>query len=194
MLKLGDLSKRVDSLVFLNEVVSSKYEEFKDQLKTKADMLVDSITYVIDDVFSKSLDELPVRFAKYFLTIVHKLCSLKGIMLHVSEDKLYLFGEQLLTRLLIEGLDKVGDKGEGETMIRNLNGTMLRLLENCAPTNIFCVLILLLRKYKGYTELPKLPGLIIKCLLKLTKILENIAHELNIERVCASSLIMLRCS
>ena len=127
----------------------------------------------------------------YFQKNFTKTAICIDIMLHVWKDKL---GQQLLTRLLIEGLDKVGDKGEGETMIRNLNGTMLRLLENCAPTNIFCVLILLLRKYKGYTELPKLPGLIIKCLLKLTKILENIAHELNIERVCASTLIMLRCS
>jgi cytoskeleton-associated protein 5 len=60
---------------------------------------------------------------------------------------------------------------------------MLRLLENCNHTYIFCVLFNLLRKYKDYHKLPKLPGLIIKCLLKLSKILEKLIDKLNIEKI-----------
>jgi len=75
---------------------------------------------------------------------------------------------------LIENLDKIGENKEGELILKNLNASMLRQLENCNPTHIFCVLFTLLRKYKDFTVLPKLPGLIIKCLLKLSKILEKI--------------------
>lgn len=67
--------------------------------------------------------------------------------------------------------------------MKNLNASMLRLLDNANPSHIFCVLFNLLRKYKEYTVLPKLPGLIIKCLIKLNKILEKLAGNLDLERV-----------
>ena len=92
-------------------------------------------------------------------------------------------GEQLLTRLLIDNLDKMGQDKEGEFILKNLNASMLRCLENCNKTSIFCVLFNLLRRYKDQVNQPKLPGLIIKCLLKLSKILEKVINELDIERV-----------
>ena len=63
---------------------------------------------------------------------------------------------------------------------------MLRLLENCNHTYIFCVLFHLLRKHKNSTSLPKLPGLIIKCLLKLSKILEKLIDRLDMEKILLS--------
>ena len=60
---------------------------------------------------------------------------------------------------------------------------MLRLMDHANPSHIFCVLFNLLRKYKEYTVLPKLPGLIIKCLLKLSKVLEKTTSVLDIERI-----------
>lgn len=60
---------------------------------------------------------------------------------------------------------------------------MLRCLENCNKTSIFCVLFNLLRRYKDNPAQVKLPGLIIKCLLKLSKILEKVISELEIDRV-----------
>jgi len=67
--------------------------------------------------------------------------------------------------------------------VTNLNGSMLRCLENCNKTSIFCVLFNLLRRHKDNAVQVKLPGLIIKCLLKLSKILEKLINELDIERV-----------
>lgn len=67
--------------------------------------------------------------------------------------------------------------------MKNLNASMLRLLENCDPSYIFCVLFNLLRKYRDYALLPKLPGLIIKCLMKLSKILEKLIDVLDLERI-----------
>ena len=101
----------------------------------------------------------------------------------VREQEIYEMGEQLLTRLLIDNLDKLGADKEGEFILKNLNASMLRCLENCNKTSIFCVLFNLLRRYKDQTMQPKLPGLIIKCLLKLSKILEKVISELDIERV-----------
>ena len=104
-------------------------------------------------------------------------------MREVNEKEVYDLAEQLLTRLLIENLDKIGDNKEGEFILKNLNASMLRLLENCNHTIIFCVLFNLLRKYKDERMQPKLPGLIIKCLLKLSKLLEKLISRLDTERI-----------
>jgi hypothetical protein len=49
--------------------------------------------------------------------------------------------EQLLTKLLTDNLDKLGENKEGETILKNLNSSMLRMLENCNHTYVLCVLI-----------------------------------------------------
>ena len=106
--------------------------------------------------------------------------------MQVSEDRVFDLAEQLLTRLLIDNLDKVGENKEGETILKNLNSSMLRILENCNHTYIICVLINLQRKYKDYPSMPKLPNLIVKCLLKLSKIIEKLVDKLDIEKIFLS--------
>lgn len=101
-------------------------------------------------------------------------------MKEVDEQHCADLSEQLLTRLLIDGLN---ENKEGELILKNLNASMLRMLENCNHTYIFCVLFNHLRTYKDTKVLPKLPGLIIKCLLKLSKILEKLIDKLDMERV-----------
>lgn len=41
----------------------------------------------------------------------------------------------------------------------------------------------LLKKYKNFTVLPKMQGLVIKCLLKLSKIIEKQANSLQFNRI-----------
>ena len=148
-----------------------------------ANDLANAFTHVLVDIFERPLQDIPLRFAKYFVTIVNKACTCKEIMMEIDHDNVKDLAEQLLTRLLIENLDKIGENKEGELILKNLNASMLRQLENCNPTYIFCVLFTLLKKYKDYTVLPKLPGLIIKCLLKLSKILEKIIYQLQIDKI-----------
>lgn len=169
-------------MVSLNEMISA-IDVNKPVLVRAANDLVGAFTHVLNDIFDKNVEDIPLRFAKYFITIVLKTCSCKEIMREASEDKIFDLAEQLLTRLLIENLDKVGDNKEGELILKNLNSSMLRLLENCNHTYIFCVLFNLLRKYKDYPLMPKLPNLIIKCLLKLSKILEKLIDKLDIEKI-----------
>lgn len=63
---------------------------------------------------------------------------------------------------------------------------MLRILENCNHTSIICVLIDLQRKFRDYPQLPKIPNLIVKCLLKLSKIIEKLIDQLDIEKILLS--------
>jgi len=87
-----------------------------------------------------------------------------------------------LTRLLIENLDKIGQNKEGELILKNLNSSMLRMLENCNHTYIFVVLFTLLKDKKDDMSMPKLAGLIIKCLLKLSKIMDKLIDKLDLSK------------
>jgi hypothetical protein len=72
-LKYGDLSKRVDSLVALNEIISNLTE--REQAITRcANELCQAFTHVLIDIFERPISDIPLRFAKYFITIVNKAC------------------------------------------------------------------------------------------------------------------------
>jgi hypothetical protein len=73
-LKYGDLSKRVDSLVALNDMISDKEMNNKPALVRSANDLVSAFTHVLMDIFEKPIEDIPLRFAKYFITIVNKAC------------------------------------------------------------------------------------------------------------------------
>lgn len=68
-------------------------------------------------------------------------------MSEVSEKSVHDLVEQLLTRLLIDNLDKIGQNKEGELILKNLNSSMIRMLENCNHTYIFGTLFGLLKKF-----------------------------------------------
>lgn len=63
---------------------------------------------------------------------------------------------------------------------------MLRSLENCNHTYIFVVLFDMLVRYKDNPDFPKLPGLTIKCLLKLSKIMDKIIEKIDLSRFLLS--------
>lgn len=182
-LKYGDLSGKVDALVIINEVITKRMEETADSVLRNSNFLVDSISRVMHDLFNKTPDKIPLKFGKYFISIVNKVCSIKEIMMNVEERKILVLVEQLLLNLLIPDLDKLGERGEGQAIFRNINNTILRILENCSPTTVFVSFLTLLKKYKGYAKLEKLSGIIVKCLLKVTRVLDQLIDNISIERV-----------
>ena len=75
-------------------------------------------------------------------------------MRNVEEKRILILVEQLLLKLLIPGLDTLGERNEGQAMFRNLNNTILRVLENCHPTQVFrCVSQLAQENIKGILKL-----------------------------------------
>ena len=93
-LKDGDLLRRVDALVDINDIISalgnkqanetpgadaspatSESDIQAQALIKKSDDLLDAFTKVMNDIFSYPTSEIPLRFTKYFITIVNKTCS-----------------------------------------------------------------------------------------------------------------------
>ena len=197
LLKKGDMSKRVDALVSLNEKTTSQFEQNKDALKLHCDHMMETFAEVLQTIFEgKNPQEIPIRFAKYFMSVINKICSLKAIVKDCSKQSMSLLVSQLLQILIYEGLDKLGENNEGENMMKSLNVTMLRIMENCDPTNVFCTLLELFKNYRKaspptagmvtYINLTKIPALIVKCLLKLTKVIDSLIPNMDIAKILLS--------
>ena len=116
-LKYGDLSAQVDALVILNEVITTaNLEEHKESFRYNAAFLADTISKVMYDVFDKPPEAIPLKFGKYFISIVNKICSLPYVMGELEEHKVQTLVEQLLLKLLTPGLEHLGERGEGQVM------------------------------------------------------------------------------
>jgi hypothetical protein len=47
--------------------------------------LISAFTHVMSDIFNYPVNDIPLRFTKYFITIVNKTCASKEIMKEVNE-------------------------------------------------------------------------------------------------------------
>ena len=179
-----DPAKRVDALIFISEQASNPDAA---PLTNDVDKMLAVFAKVLQDIFAGSSPlQNGIRFAKYFMTIMNRICTIKSIVKNASKESMSALMEQLLIDLQYPGLAKLGDKGEGEALMKLLNMTMLRLLENCNPTRAFCSLINLFHKHKHVSSDDangKLPGLIVKCVLKLTKVIDSLLPALDISEV-----------
>jgi len=181
-----EISKRVDALVFLNEKLASD-SQFLDK---SLDFSIENINKILC-VFSKVLHsiftdytqaEFPARFAKYFLTILNKFCAMRCLIQQANSDSMNSLIFEVLSNLLYPGLEKLGENCEGENLMKSMNSCMLFLLEKSNPNIIFNVLINLYQNTENLIDkIPaKLPDLIVKCLLKLTKVLDSLIPMLDI--------------
>jgi hypothetical protein len=84
----NELSKRVESLIALNDIIQ-QVDKYELGIKRTANDLIGSFTHALKDIFDRPRNEIPLRFAKYFVTIVNKTCSCKQIMELVNEQDLY---------------------------------------------------------------------------------------------------------
>jgi hypothetical protein len=168
-------------------------------LKSKANTLVQAFHMVFKTICEKSKADVPVKFAEYFLNMSHKLCSSRTLMRAVNEQQLIIFTEEMLIRLISEEENKNEEmknahdevKASNETVIKTLNSIVLRILENSHPNVMFGVLFDLLIKYRRQASYVKILGLIVKCILKLTKVLEQMLPHLNPEVILLKSHLYL---
>ncbi len=83
-------------------------------------------------------------------SIVLKICSSQVIVQQVTQEKVFDLAEESLFRLLINGLDKIGEQIEGEQITKNLNASILRIFEIWNHTYTFCALVGIIKKSRYY--------------------------------------------
>ena len=79
-------------MIALNEIIQAVQKHEKG-IKYTANDLISAFTHVLIDIFERPIKDFPLRFAKYFVTIVNKTCSCKEIMEEVREQEIYEMSE-----------------------------------------------------------------------------------------------------
>lgn len=187
-LKEGSITKKIDSLLMINDITISEKDELKLLLKGNADILALTLLEVLKDSFDRA-KSTPNQFIHYFLNILHKVVSLKIFIGSVSNSILANFTEEMIVRLLLEDEAKTTvNQNHSYDFVKLLNSIMLRMLENSNLNEIYSILLDLLIKYRRKANSnTKTLALIIKCLWKLTKSFEGSISEINIGMILLKS-------
>ncbi|XP_072993641.1 protein MOR1-like isoform X1 [Typha latifolia] len=163
-----------------------------EDLVKEADKLVSCLAIMVPKTFSFSLSGASSRSCKYVLNTLMQTFQIKKLAHAVKETTL----DNLITELLLWLLDeRVPLMDDGSQLLKALNVLMLKILDNAERTSSFVVLIKLLKPLDPSrwpapvpsesfaTRNQKFSDLVVKCLIKLTKVLQSTIFEVDLDRI-----------
>nr|XP_043618716.1 protein MOR1 isoform X2 [Erigeron canadensis] len=172
-----------------------------DDLIKDADRLVSCLAAKVAKTFDFSLMGASSRSCKYVLNTLMQTFQNKRLAHAVNQRTL----DNLITELLLWLLDeRVSRMDDGSQLLKALNVLMLKILDNAERTSSFVVLINLLKPLdpSRWPSPPstesfssrnmKFSDLVVKCLIKLTKVLQSTIYEVDLDRILQSIHIYLQ--
>ncbi|KAK6932524.1 CLASP N-terminal domain [Dillenia turbinata] len=165
------------------------------------DDLVKDSDRLVAKTFDFSLMGASSRSCKYVLNTLMLTFQNKRLAHAVKESTL----DSLITELLLWLLDeRVPHMDDGSQLLKALNVLMLKILDNAERTSSFVVLINLLRPLDPSrwpspvsnetfaARNQKFSDLVVKCLIKLTKVLQSTINDVDLDRILQSIHIYLQ--
>ncbi|XP_047310498.1 protein MOR1 [Impatiens glandulifera] len=172
-----------------------------DAIIKDADRLVACLADKVAKTFDFSLSGASSRSCKYVLNTLMQTFQNKRLAHAVRERTL----DSLITELLLWLLDeRVSRMDDGSQLLKALNVLMLKILDNAERTSSFVVLIKLLcpldpsrwpspaSNEAFATRNQKFSDLVVKCLIKLTKVLQITIYDVDLDRILQSIHVYLQ--
>ncbi|GMH05428.1 hypothetical protein Nepgr_007268 [Nepenthes gracilis] len=172
-----------------------------DDIVKDADQLVSCLANKVAKTFDFSLTGASSRSCKYVLNTLMQTFQNKRLAHAVKESTLNDLITELLLWLLDERVPRMDDGGQ---LLKALNVLMLKILDNADRTSSFVVLITLLRPLDSakwpspassealVVRNQKFSDLVVKCLIKLTKVLQSTIYEVDLDRILQSIHVYLQ--
>ncbi|CAM6101171.1 unnamed protein product [Calypogeia fissa] len=167
-----------------------------DEIAQSADQLVGSLTARVASTFTAGISGSSTRACKYVLNTLMQTFQVKRLACEIRVNTLHALITELLLWLLD---DRVPLLDDGSQLLKALNVLMLKILENANRTSAFVVLIDLLHPSFGIPQLgssrapadgvlssQRFSDLVVKCLIKLTKVLGSTITEVDLDRLLQS--------
>ena len=190
-LLIDDPNDKLNTIIIIHENICGKFEQNKEVLIPNIDKIISTFKIVSHKLFyMKDLNSIPIKFAKYLSIVFCKLASNKELISNLSYNVLLDISRELLRYLLINGLDRIGEKQEGNIIFKSINSTMLRILENCDTTYVITALLELIKEFHDKDD-KNLVNLAIKCLLKTTHNLSENIDNIKIDKILLQIHLLL---
>ncbi|XP_008804673.2 protein MOR1-like isoform X2 [Phoenix dactylifera] len=185
----------------LTQHTSDPENNLIEDLVKEADRLVSSLASMVPKTFNFSLSGASSRSCKYVLNTLMQTFQIKKLAHAVKESTL----DNLITELLLWLLDeRVPLMDDGSQLLKALNVLMLKILDNAERTSSFVVLINLLRPLDPsrwpspapseafVSRNQKFSDLVVKCLIKLTKVLQSTIYDVDLDHILQSIHVYLQ--
>lgn len=185
----------------LTQAINDPEGSLIDELVKDADRLVSCLANKVAKTFDFSLTGASSRACKYVLNTLMQTFQNKRLAHAVKENTL----DNLITELLLWLLDeRVPHMDDGSQLLKALNVLMLKILDNAERTSSFVVLINLLRPLDPSrwpspatnetfaARNQKFSDLVVKCLIKLTKVLQSTIYDVDLDRILQSIHVYLQ--
>ncbi|KAL8152166.1 hypothetical protein V2J09_009926 [Rumex salicifolius] len=185
----------------LSQVTNDPEGSAMDDIVKDADRLVSCLANKVATTFDFSLSGASSRSCKYVLNTLMQTFQNKRVAHAVKESTLNNLITELLIWLLDERVPRMDDGGQ---LLKALNVLMLKILDNAERTASFVVLINLLRPL-DLSRWPAPPSseavavrnqkfadLVVKCLIKLTKVLQSTIYDVDLDRILQSIHVYLQ--
>ncbi|KAH7857794.1 hypothetical protein Vadar_016518 [Vaccinium darrowii] len=204
IIQSGSPEQSVEGMKFICNVLvqatSNPDDSAMDDIVKDADRLVSCLANKVAKTFDFSIAGASSRSCKYVLNTLMQTFQNKRLADAVKESTLNSLVTELLLWLLDERVPRMDDGGQ---LLKALNVLMLKILDNAERTSSFVVLINLLRPLdpsrwpSSETQESladrntKFSDLVVKCLIKLTKVLQSTIYDVDLDRILQSIHIYL---
>ena len=154
----------VEAIINIHLIAYRNYSQNKKILNQNCDKIISSFVDIISKLFS--LEPLRIKIIKYYILVLCKLCNLKEFIENISnliQKNLIIF---VLSNLLKENLNTLGENGEGMDILKSLNSEIIINLEN-----------------KQRKENAKFAEYAARCLIIITQNIKNHYNILNYQKI-----------
>ena len=169
----------VEAIINIHLIAYRNYTQNKKILNQHCDKIISSFIDIITKLFS--FEPLRIKIIKYYILVLCKLCNIKefigGIALNTQKN-LIIF---VLSNLLKENLNKLGENGEGMDIYQSLNSIITHVIEFCDINNNIEVIIELEKTQRKENQ--KFAEYSARCLIIIIQNIKNYSHILNYENI-----------
>ena len=165
----------VEAIIHIHLITYRNYMQNKKILNQNTDKIISSFTGILTKLFY--LEPIRIKIIKYYILVLCKLCNIKEFISNILIDTQKHLIILVLTNLLRENLNTLGDNGEGMIILKSLNSIITHVIEYCDINKNIEIIIDLEKKFRK--DKPKLAEYSARWLIIVTKNIKNCKNELN---------------
>ena len=165
----------VEAIIQIHLIAYRNYMQNKKILNQNKDKIISSFAEILTKLFS--LEPLRIKIIKYYILVLCKLCNIKEFIYNIQLDTQKNLIILVLSNILRENLNTLGDNGEGTIILKSLNSIITHIIEYCDITKNIQIIIDLEKKFRK--DKPKLAEYSARCLIIITQNVKNLQSELN---------------
>ena len=169
----------IESILAVNEAIYKSFDKNKDLLISNSDLIINTFITSLSNLFYTK--PLQVKITKYITNVLCKISTIQSLISSISFPTLKSLINLVLTSVLYEKLNELGDNNEGVVIWKSFNSIMLRILEFCDGTST--ISILLDKEKQNRLKNPKLAEYSARCIFKLSQSLEEKINTIEVSTI-----------